>query len=171
MRWLLAIDQFAPSRAATDFAAGLAVESGAAVWVFHVREVPNAMQVSPLETAVESDDLVHAAVMLLRQAGVSAGGRSVSAPQKLVANRIAGEGLLLGSDAIVLGSRRLAGIRRLSGRGLRDRLLRLSPLPVLVAPTPLRMSARGLPSFPDAGEGERHHEPSSLWPLHDGGRG
>jgi nucleotide-binding universal stress UspA family protein len=150
MRLLLAIDQFAPSRAATDFAAGLAVESGAAVWVFHVREIPNAMQVSPLETAVESDDLVHGAVMLLRRAGVSAGGRSVSARQKLVANRIAGEGVLLGSDAIVVGSQRLTGFRRLSGRGVRDRLLRLSSLPVLVAPTPLRMSARTLRSFSGA---------------------
>jgi nucleotide-binding universal stress UspA family protein len=150
MRLLLAIDQFAPSRAATDFAAGLAVESGAAVWVFHVREIPNAMQVAPLETVVESDDLVHAAVMLLHRVGVSAGGRSVSARQKLVANRIAGEGVLLGSDAIVVGSQRLAGFRRLSGRGVRDHLLRLSSLPVLVAPTPLRMSARGLRPFSGA---------------------
>jgi hypothetical protein len=60
MRLLLAIDQFAPSRAATDFAAGLAAESEAAVWVFHVRELPNTMRVSPLETAAESEDLVHA---------------------------------------------------------------------------------------------------------------
>jgi len=110
--------------------------------------------------------------MLLGQAGVSAGGRSVSARERLVADRIGGEGLLMGSDVIVLGSQRLTGIRRIAGRGLRERLLRLSPLPVLVAPTPLRMSARSLRSFSGvAGEGEHDNEPSSVWRLHGGRRG
>jgi nucleotide-binding universal stress UspA family protein len=40
-------------------------------------------------------------------------------------------------DAIVLGSRRLRGIERLSGRGVRERVVRLSPLPVITAPTPV----------------------------------
>jgi nucleotide-binding universal stress UspA family protein len=170
MRLLLAIDQVAPSQAAIDFAAGFAAASGAAAWVFHVRELPDSIRIAPLETAVESEDLVHQAVTSLRQAGVSAGGRGVSAREKLVANRIAEEGVLLGSDLIVLGSQRLTGVRRLTGRGLRDRLLRLSSLPVLVAPTPLRMSARSLRSLPGAGEGARDHEPSSTRRLHDGGR-
>jgi hypothetical protein len=40
-------------------------------------------------------------------------------------------------DAIVLGTRRLHGIGRLSGRGVREQVLRLSPLPVIASPTPL----------------------------------
>jgi nucleotide-binding universal stress UspA family protein len=171
MRLLLAIDQLAPSQAAVDFAAGFAVEAGAAAWVFHVRELPNTVRTPALETAAESEELVHEAVLSLRQAGVSAGGRSVSAQQRLVAHRIAEEGLLMGSDAIVVGSQRLTGLRHISGRGgLRDRLLKLSALPVLVAPPPLRVSARGLRALPDAGGGERRHEPPFLWRLHDGGR-
>jgi hypothetical protein len=40
------------------------------------------------------------------------------------------------SDAIVVGSRRLHRIQRLSGHSVRDRILRLTSLPVVVAPTP-----------------------------------
>ena len=46
------------------------------------------------------------------------------------------EGLIWECQAIVLGSRRLHGIGRLSGRGVRERVLRLSSLPVLVGPAP-----------------------------------
>jgi nucleotide-binding universal stress UspA family protein len=154
-RLLLAIDQFDPGRAALDFATGLAVDSGAAVWVFHVRELPNTLRIRLMETLTESEDLVQSAVISLGQAGVSAGGRSVSAPEKLVADQIAGEARLMRNDAIVLGSQRLTGMHRISGRRIRDRLLRSSPLPVLIAPTPLRMNVRGLRSFSDGGEAER----------------
>jgi nucleotide-binding universal stress UspA family protein len=41
-------------------------------------------------------------------------------------------------DAIIVGSRRLHGMHRLSGRNIRDRILRLTSLPVLVAPTLLQ---------------------------------
>jgi nucleotide-binding universal stress UspA family protein len=171
MRLLLAIDQLAPSQAVVDFAAGFAVESGAAAWVLHVRELPYTVRTPALETAAESDELVQEAVMSLRQARVSAGGRSVSAQQRLVAHRIAEEGLLMASDLIVVGSQRLTGLRRISGRGgLRDRLLKLSSLPVLVAPPPLQLSARSLRSLPDACGGEHRHEPPFRWRLNDGGR-
>jgi hypothetical protein len=51
--------------------------------------------------------------------------------------RIVEESIFWECDAIVLGSRRLHGVERLSGRRVRERVLRLSSLPVLVAPTPV----------------------------------
>ena len=74
--------------------------------------------------------------MSLQLAGVNADGLACSVPEDLVASRIFGEARSLMSDAIVVGSRRLHGIQRLSGRSVRDRILRLTSLPVVVAPTP-----------------------------------
>jgi hypothetical protein len=54
--------------------------------------------------------------------------------QDHVARRIVDEALLWECQVVVLGSRRLHGIGRLSGRGVRERVLRLSSLPVLVGP-------------------------------------
>jgi hypothetical protein len=56
-------------------------------------------------------------------------------------------------DAIVLGTRRLRGLDRLSGRGVRERVLRLSPLPVIAAPTPLTNAMHVPSSFGDHGLG------------------
>jgi Universal stress protein family len=75
-------------------------------------------------------------VMHLQLAGVNADGLACSVPEDLVASRIFGEARSQMSDAIVVGSRRLHGIQRLSGHSVRDRILRLSSLPVVVAPTP-----------------------------------
>ncbi len=93
-------------------------------------------RVLPLETPAEAEDLVREAVHSLQLLGVAAEGRSVSVLQENVARRIVEEASLWECQAIVLGSRRLHGIARLSGRGVRERILRLSSLPVLVAPTP-----------------------------------
>jgi hypothetical protein len=54
-----------------------------------------------------------------------------------IAFRIVEESLIHMCDAIVLGTRRLRGLERLSGRGVREQVLRLSPLPVIASPTPL----------------------------------
>ncbi len=45
---------------------------------------------------------------------------------------------------IVLGSLRLRGVRRLAGRGVRERVLRTSHLPVVVAPPALKCTRRSL---------------------------
>jgi hypothetical protein len=58
-------------------------------------------------------------------------------PEDLIASRIFGEARCRMCDAIIVGSRRLHGMHRLSGRNIRGRILRLTSLPVLVAPTPL----------------------------------
>lgn len=144
MRLLLALDQFESGQSALDYVTGFAVETSAAVWVFHMREIPNSLRIPPMDTVAEADDLIDKAVICLRRAGVSAAGRSVSVRQRLAGNRLVEEASLMKCDAIVLGSQRLRGMRRLSGRGFRDHLLRHSSLPVVVAPTPLRIRSGGL---------------------------
>jgi nucleotide-binding universal stress UspA family protein len=76
-------------------------------------------------------------VLALRLADVGAEGRTCSAIEEHVATRIVAEAARWECDALILGSRRLRRIGRLTGRGIRERVVRLSPLPVIVAPTPL----------------------------------
>ena len=133
-RLLCAIDQFESGQTALDFVAGVASASDASVRVLHVREVPKMARALPLESPAEAEDLVRDAVQALQRLGVAAEGRSCSALQERVAQQVVKEAQLWECQAIVLGSRRLHGVSRLSGRGVRERTLRLSSLPVLVAP-------------------------------------
>jgi nucleotide-binding universal stress UspA family protein len=136
-RLLFAIDQYESGQTALEFTAGLAAATGTEVRVIHVRELSGLARVPPLESSAEANSLVDQAVFSLRLAGVGAEGRACSLPEDQVARRIVDESLYWVCDAIVLGTRRLRGISRVSGRGVRDRILRLSPLPVIAAPTPL----------------------------------
>jgi nucleotide-binding universal stress UspA family protein len=135
-RMLLAIDQFESGQTALRFTSEVAAGIGAQVSVIHIRELSKWARVPPLETPAEAEALVQEAVLSLQLAGVNADGLACSVPEDLVASRIFGEARSRMSDAIVVGSRRLHGIQRLSGRSVRDRILRLTSLPVVVAPTP-----------------------------------
>jgi nucleotide-binding universal stress UspA family protein len=135
-RLQLAIDQFESGQVALRFVADVASANDATVRVLHLRELSRMARVMPLQTPDEAEDLVREAVHSLQLLGVAAEGRSCSVLEDHVAQRIVKEAALWECDAIALGSRRLRGIGRLSGRGVRERTLRLSPLPVLVAPTP-----------------------------------
>jgi nucleotide-binding universal stress UspA family protein len=88
----------------------------------------------PLESPADAEELVRDTVLSLSMLGIPAEGRSSSGFQDHVARRIVEEALLWECRAIVLGSRRIRGIARLSGRSVRERILRLSSLPVHVAP-------------------------------------
>jgi nucleotide-binding universal stress UspA family protein len=133
-RLLCAIDQFESGQEALSLVADVASASQASVRVLHIRELSRMARILPLETPAEADELVRDAVESLGILGVAAEGRSCSALEDDVAKRIVSEALRWDCQAIVLGSRRLCGIGRLSGRGVRERLLRASSLPVLVAP-------------------------------------
>jgi nucleotide-binding universal stress UspA family protein len=133
-RVLCAIDQFESGQSALDFAAGVAATNDASVRVFHIRELSRMARVMPLETPADAEELVRDAVRSLGTLGLAAEGRSASALEDQVARRIADEAMHWDCGAIILGSRRVRGIARLSGRGVRERILRLSRLPVLVAP-------------------------------------
>jgi nucleotide-binding universal stress UspA family protein len=135
-RMLFAIDQFESGQTALRFTSEVAAGIGAQVSVIHIRELSKWARVPPLETPAEAESLVQEAVLNLQLAGVNADGLACSVPEDLVASRIFGEARSRKSDAIVVGSRRLHGIQRLSGHSVRDRILRLTSLPVVVAPTP-----------------------------------
>jgi nucleotide-binding universal stress UspA family protein len=134
-RLLLAIDQFDSGQVALVFAAELATAAGAEVTVLHVRERAVHPRVPALESPADAQALVDEAVFCLRQAGIAAEGRMRSLRADHVARCIAHESKESQCDAIVLGSRRLRGIERASGRGVRERVIRSTELPVLVAPT------------------------------------
>lgn len=136
-RLLCAIDQYESGQSALEFVRGVAAASQAEVRILHIRELSNWARVPPLETRADAQQVVEAAVFALQIAGVGAEGRSRSELHDRVAQCIVQESLRFECDAIVLGSRRLRGVARLSGWGTRERVLRLSPLPVIVAPTPV----------------------------------
>jgi nucleotide-binding universal stress UspA family protein len=137
-RLLLAIDQFDSGQVALVFAVELASAVGAEVTVLHVRERAVHPRVPALESPTDAQSLVDEAVFCLRQVGVGGEARMRSARADHVARWIVYEAGESRCDAIVLGSRRLRGIERASGRGVRERVIRSTQLPVLVAPaTPI----------------------------------
>jgi len=132
-RLLCAVDQFESGQCALDFATGLAATNDASVRLIHIRELSRMARVLPLETPADAEGLVRDAVLSMGTFGVAAEGRFASALEDHVARRIVDEAIYWDCQAIVLGSRRVRGIARLSGRGVRERTVRLSTLPVLVA--------------------------------------
>jgi nucleotide-binding universal stress UspA family protein len=143
-RLLLAIDQFEPGQAAVDFTIGLAAKSGASVTVFHVRELSRSLRVPPLETLGDAQLLVEHTVLRMQVAGIATEGHLCSARDEEVAKRIVQEASRRMCDAIVLGSLRLRGLHRVSGHGIRERVLQNSPLPVIVTPTTLHSGMRAV---------------------------
>jgi nucleotide-binding universal stress UspA family protein len=136
-RLLLAIDQFESGQAALRVSERLALATDAEVKVVHIRQLSTWARVPPLETPADAESLVDEAVFSLRLAGIGAEGRACSFPEDQVAHRIVEESMHWVCDAIVLGSRRLHGMSRITGKGVREQVLRMSVLPVIVAPTPL----------------------------------
>jgi nucleotide-binding universal stress UspA family protein len=141
---LLAIDQFEAGQAAVDFTIGLAAKSGASVTVFHVRELSRHLRIPPLESLTDAQWLVDQAVLRMQVAGIATEGHLISARDDDVARQIVDEASRRHCDAIVLGSLRLRGLHRVSGHGIRDRVLQNSPLPVIVTPTSLHNGMRAV---------------------------
>ena len=141
-RLLLAIDQSTSGQAALSLASGLAGSSRTGVVVLHVRERSPYVQVQPLETMSEAWALVDDAVEELLLDGIDARPVVHSAGQHQVAGVIVGEAGRWSCSAIVLGSTRLRGVRRINGGGVRERVIRRSPLPVLLAPPALHCRTR-----------------------------
>ena len=133
-RLLLAIDQDAPGQAAVDFTIDLASTFDSDVYVFHVREVPSSLGVFPLESAGEAQVLVEETVNRLESAGIAAEGEVCSEHKSRVAVLIVEEACKRKCDVIVLGSLRLRGLKSVIGHGTRERVLKMSSLPVIVTP-------------------------------------
>ena len=136
-RLLLAIGQFEPNSTAVDFTIGLAASARSEVQVFHVRELPASLRVTPLETVKEARILVDETVRRLQTAGVKAQGEACSDRETYVARRIVDQASEKSCNAIILGSLRLRGFDSIMGHGTRERVLKLSSLPVIVTPPAL----------------------------------
>jgi nucleotide-binding universal stress UspA family protein len=146
-RLLLAIDQTEPGQAALDFTIGLAATSKSNVQVLHVRELSNSLRVPPLESAAEAQVFVEETVHRLQSAGIPAEGETCSERESNVARRIVEEASRRGCNAIVLGSLRLRGLSSIMGHGTRERILKMSPLPVIVAPPVLGAKKQSMASL------------------------
>ncbi len=144
---LLAIDRSPAGEAATDFAIGLASGWEARVTVLHVREVSTLRRIPPLESLDDARRLVEESMARLGRAGVAAAGLIHTAREDLVARCIVETSKERWCDGIILGSHRHRGFHRLNGGGVRDRVMRSTPLPVFVAPPALQT---GRPNWADA---------------------
>ena len=139
-RVLVAVDRFDDQGSAVKLGASIARERSAQVVVVHVRERQNLGRGSfDFETPEQARQLVDAAVSELRQQGVEASGRVVRALVGQVARAILDEAADVGADEIVIGAKGSGGF---FGRRTRERLLRRSSLPILVAPRPSEQPGR-----------------------------
>jgi nucleotide-binding universal stress UspA family protein len=138
---LVAIDDSGASSTAVSFAVALAQRSGCGVHVLHVNEYIVSSRGVPLQTDEEATQLVVDAIEELRSVGIRASGSVRRGPHRDVARTIATSAAENTADAIVIGSNR----RRRLGLPMRarvhDRIMALSPLPILTAPPPLAIPA------------------------------
>jgi nucleotide-binding universal stress UspA family protein len=142
-RILLALDDSPAGEVATVFAAALARRTGATVHVLHVNERLVGGNGVTLRSRTEAIDLVTGAVRQLAETGVRAGGSVHFSSYRGVPDRIAAVARERSADAIVLGSNRSRSLSRLFSARVRERTTRLTTLPVLTAPSPLRVTAPG----------------------------
>jgi nucleotide-binding universal stress UspA family protein len=140
-RFLLAIDDSPASEVATLFASAMARRTSASVHVLHVNEYLVGGRGSTLRTTEEATTLVTNALTELDASGVSASGWVYRSTYRQVPRRIVEVARDLEADAIVLGSNRHRRLRRMFSTQVRERTTRLTPLPVLTAPAPLRLAS------------------------------
>jgi nucleotide-binding universal stress UspA family protein len=113
----------------------LASETGGEVHVVHVRQ-QRCSKGGPSydETMEDASRVVEQAVFELRMAGIGTNGKVTSTLEGRVARSIMEQADLFAADVIVVGCRKHHGLHRLFGNSDRDTLVRLSSVPVLLAP-------------------------------------
>jgi nucleotide-binding universal stress UspA family protein len=96
----------------------------------------------------QARDLVTRAMQHISDAGIRVSGSTRIASYRQVPQRIVAEALHREADAIVLGSHRKGWLARLFSPRVRQRVTRLTSLPVITAPAPLNVtSLRGADRF------------------------
>lgn len=141
---LLAVDDSAGSQVAVSFATALAQPTSASVHVVYVNEFLVGGRGLTLHTQAEATALVAEAVSQLRSAGIDVSGSVCAGSYHDVAKVIVDRAQHTDADAIVLGSSRRTRLGRLFSRQLRDRTTRLTALPVITSPPPLKVSSGAL---------------------------
>jgi nucleotide-binding universal stress UspA family protein len=146
-RILLAIDDSDSSEAAVSFATAMAKQSSASVRVVHVNEYLVGGRGFTVRTQAEAIEHLEGAVNVLRAAGIPTQGSLYLTSPFNIDRRIASSAHDWSADVIVLGSRRQRRFSRFAGQGIRERVISLTSLPVLAAPSPLLVSAGKVPDF------------------------
>jgi len=147
-RILLALDDSPAGEVAALFAAALARRADATVHVLHVNERLVGGNGVTLRSRDEATDLVSSTVAQLAESGVRASGSVCVSSYRGVPSRIVDVALERSADAIVLGSTRHRRLGRLFSGQVRERTTRLTALPVLTAPAPLKVtSAAGVAAW------------------------
>ncbi len=146
-RILLAIDDSPSSGVAVSFATSLARRAEACVRLVHVNEYLVGGRGFTIETQTEALEHLEGAVASLRAAGVATQGSLYLASSLGVDARIANAAHDWSADVIVLGSRRRRRFSRFGGKGMRERVTRLTSLPILTAPAPLEVARGHLPAL------------------------
>jgi nucleotide-binding universal stress UspA family protein len=147
-RILLALDSSDSGQVAISFTIAVA-DRDTEVRILHVNELLLGGRGQTMETPTEARFLLDDAVLQLRCCGVTATGVMATgvvatATSFAVAECIIAEADRWSADAIVLGSARRRGLRRIASQGVRERVIRFSCLPVLAAPAPLRVASADL---------------------------
>ena len=133
-RILVAVDGRSPISPLIQSVATLAKDVESKVRVFHAVEFAGRGSAVPLEPFEEARDLVTLAVLELQMQEIEADGAWRAACRHEASWMIAQEAREWDADLIVVGTDRRRGVRRLMGRGLRERLIRRSDTPILVEP-------------------------------------
>lgn len=108
------------------------------VRVLHVIESITVMGGPGIETEEEAGSLVEAAVFSLRMAGIGASGAVRHGRVNRIAAVILDDATTWRADTIVVSGRRTQGLRRLTGRGVREQLVRRSTIPTALVSSPAR---------------------------------
>ena len=146
-RILLALDSSESGQVAISFTIALATSCHAEVRIVHVNQAELDGRGLTCMTPYEARYLVDDATLRFRCAWVTATGAALLGPTmttRSVSESITDEARRWGADSIVLGSQRRRGLRRVTSRGVREQVTRLSCLPVLTAPAPLRVASDDL---------------------------
>ena len=134
---VVAVDGSDSTEGVLNVVGGLARKLGSTVEVVHVHEhdpVPAKAGMSPdLETPVEAKTMLDGFVEKLRAEGVTANGRLAQAHTRDVAKRIIAEAEAAHADLIVVGRRGLSSFGEMLVGSVSNKLVHLSPIPVLVA--------------------------------------
>jgi nucleotide-binding universal stress UspA family protein len=146
-RILLAIDDSTSSEAAVSFVTAMAQQSSASVRVVHVNEYLVGGRGFTVETQAQAISHLEGAVNSLRVAGIATEGALYLTSCFGVDLRITSAAHDWSADVIVLGSRRHRRFPRLAGKGVRDRVISLTSLPVLTAPTALQVNSGNFPEL------------------------
>jgi len=148
-RILVAIDDSDSNEVTLSFVLALAKQSSAAVRVVHVNEFLVGGRGTTMETQPEAIQRLETAVTALRDAGISSDGSLYLTSVFGVDARIVNAAHDWSADVIVLGSRRRHRFVRFGGKGMRERVTRLTALPILTAPAPLKVTDGRLPELPE----------------------